>query len=89
MSVFSGLLSYGTSITVFPHLIDTSTAAQVADHGIINSWDWTGTMVGDDDPVSKQFMHILEATQFKLVTSLSLTLYVSPKEFYVFRNEDM
>ena len=59
------------------------------DHGIINSWDWTGTMVGDDDPVSKQFMHISNATQFKLVTSLSLTLYVSPKEFYVFRNEDM
>ena len=59
------------------------------DHGIINSWDWTGTMVGDNDPVSKQFRHISNATQFKLVTSLSLTLYVSPKEFYVFRNEDM
>lgn len=58
------------------------------DHGIINSWDWIGTMVGDKDPVSKQFMHIFKATQFKLVTSLSLTLYVSPTEFYVFRNEE-
>jgi len=57
------------------------------DHGVINLWNWAATMVNDDDPVSMQMMHIANATQFKLVSSLSLALYVSPKEWFLFRRE--
>ena len=59
------------------------------DHGVINLWDLAVTEVADDDPVSQQFMRISNATQFKLVTPISLTLYVSPTEFFVFRNGNM
>ena len=59
------------------------------DHGVINLWNWATSMVGDDDPVSMQMMHIANATQFKLVSSLSMTLYVSPKEWFLFRREGL
>ena len=59
------------------------------DHGVINLWNWYITEVIDDDPVSQQFMRISNATQFKLVTPVSLTLYISPTEWFCFRNGNL
>ena len=55
------------------------------EHGVINLSDWKVTDIEDDDPVSKQFMRISEVTQFKPVWPYSLVLYVSSKEFFMFR----
>jgi hypothetical protein len=61
----------------------------VVEHGVINLWDWTVTEVVDDNPISKQFMRISDATQFGLIMSYTLDLFVSPKEFFSFRHEDL
>jgi hypothetical protein len=55
------------------------------EHGVINLSDWKVTDIEDDDPVSQQFMRISEVTQFKPVWPYCLTLYVSSKEFFMFR----
>ena len=55
------------------------------EHGVINLSDWNVTKVADDDPVSKQFMRISEATQFRLVSTDFLAIYVSSKEYFSFR----
>ena len=55
------------------------------EHGVINLSDWKVTDIEDDDPVSKQFMRISEVSQFKPVWPYSLVLYVSSKEFFMFR----
>lgn len=57
------------------------------DHGVINLSNWQVTDVDDDDPVSKRFMHISNASQFKLINTCSLALFLSPKEFLLFRND--
>ncbi len=59
------------------------------DHGVIHMWDWIVTKVGDDDPLSEKFLRISSATQFQLVSNYSLTLYVSPKEWFCFRREGL
>lgn len=55
------------------------------EHGVINLSDWNVTKVADDNPVSQQFMRISEATQFKLVLTDYLAIYVSSKEYFSFR----
>lgn len=59
------------------------------DHGIIQLWDWQVTEIEDNDPLSQQFIKISNATQFKLVSSFSLALFTSPKEWFLFRREGM
>jgi hypothetical protein len=59
------------------------------DHGVIQLWDWQVTEVEDNDPLSQQFIKISNATQFKLVSSFSLALFTSPKEWFLFRREGM
>ena len=48
--------------------------------------DWKVTDIEDDDYISKQFVRISKATQFKPVWPYYLGLYVSYKEYYLFRN---
>lgn len=55
------------------------------EHGVINLSDWNVTKVADDDPVSKQFVRISKATQFRLVSTDFLAIYVSSKEYFSFR----
>ena len=55
------------------------------EHGVINLSDWNVTKVADDDPVSQQFVRISEATQFRLVSTDFLAIYVSSKEYFSFR----
>ena len=55
------------------------------EHGVINFSDWNVTKVADDDPVSQQFVRISEATQFRLVSTDFLAIYVSSKEYFSFR----
>ena len=57
-----------------------------SDHGIINVWNWQVTDVDDDDPVSKQFMRLPYVTQFVLIKDYTVTLYISDKELFDFRN---
>ena len=59
------------------------------DHGVIELWNWNVTEVVDDDPVSQQFMRLPDATQFKMASSFSLAIFVSPKEWFLFRREGM
>ena len=59
------------------------------DHGVIELWNWNVTEVVDDDPVSQQFIRIIDATQFKMVSSFSLAIFISPKEWFLFRREGM
>ena len=54
-------------------------------HGVINLSDWKVTDIEDDDPLSKQFLRISKATQFKPVWPYCLALYVSSKECFMFR----
>ena len=56
------------------------------EHGVINLMNWNVTNVADDNPLSQQFMRISNATQFQLVMTYSLALYISPKEYFLFRN---
>ena len=56
------------------------------EHGVINMSDWKVTDIEDDDYISKQFVRISKATQFKPVWPYYLGLYVSYKEYYLFRN---
>jgi len=58
---------------------------QDIEHGVINMSDWKVTDVNDNDPVSKQFMRMSKATQFKPVWPYYLILYVSSKEYFMFR----
>ena len=59
------------------------------DHGIIKLWDWEGTNVNNDDPISKMFMQISNVTQFRLITTASrLTLDISASEWLFFHRED-
>ena len=51
---------------------------------LFNLSDWNVTKVADDDPVSQQFMRISEATQFRLVSTDFLAIYVSSKEYFSF-----
>ena len=55
------------------------------EHGVINLSDWKVTDVKDDDYISKQFVRISKATQFKPVWPYYLGLYVSSKECFIFR----
>ena len=58
------------------------------DHGIIKLWDWEGTNVNNEDPISKMFMQASNATQFGLHTTFMLTLYISANEWLSFRREN-
>lgn len=59
------------------------------DHGIIKLWDWEGTNVNNDDPISKMFMQISNVTQFRLITTASrLTLDISASEWLFFHREN-
>ena len=58
-------------------------------YGVINLWDWNVTEINDDDPLSKQFTRIFNATQFKLWSSDLLVLKISEREFYAFARENL
>ena len=57
------------------------------DYGVINLWDFVETKVYDNDPVSKQFMRISDATQFELYSMDYLILRISAKEYFSFRHK--
>jgi hypothetical protein len=59
------------------------------DHGVIKFLNWNVTEVVDDDPVSQQFMRLPDATQFKMASSFSIAIFISPKEWFLFRREGM
>ena len=58
------------------------------DHGVINLSNWSVTEVDDDDPVSQKMMQIPNATQFKMLMTYNLTLFISPKQYLSFRRAD-
>ncbi len=58
-------------------------------YGVINLWDWNVTEANDNDPISKQFMRIFNATQFKLWSSDRLVLRLSENEVYGFMSENL
>lgn len=53
-------------------------------YGVFNLWDWAATGVDEEDPVSKVFMRINEASQFKLWSTRILGLRISYNEVLVF-----
>ena len=58
-------------------------------YGVINLWGWNVTEANDDDPLSKQFMRIFNATQFKLWSSDLLVLRLSEREVFGFMRENI
>ena len=58
------------------------------DNGVINLSNWNVTEVADDDPVSQKMTQIPNATQFKMLMTYNLTLFISPKEYLSFRRAD-
>ena len=61
-------------------------------YGVINMWDWTVTERGDDNPLSKVFTHIFDATQFKIWSFENklhtMTLRISEREVFCFYYEN-
>ena len=61
-------------------------------YGVINMWDWTVTERGDDNPLSKVFTHIFDATQFKIWSFENklhtMTLRISEREVFGFYYEN-
>lgn len=58
-------------------------------YGVFNLWDWTATGVDEEDPISKVFMRINDASQFKLWSTSFLVLRISDKEVLSFFREDL
>ncbi len=58
-------------------------------YGVINLWGWNVTENNDDDPLSKHFMRIFNATQFKLWSSNLLVLRLSEREVFGFMRENL
>lgn len=56
-------------------------------YGVFNLWDWKATGVDEEDPISKVFMRINEADQFKLWSTRFLVLRISDKEVLSFFRE--
>ena len=63
----------------------------IFEHGIMNLRDLEVAKASDDNPASKRFMRIFNATQFDLDTYRGdiLILFVSPHEYYSFLREDL
>ena len=58
-------------------------------YGLVNLWNWKVTEVNDDEPLSKVFMRISNATEFKLWMSLFMNIKISDKEVLHFFREDL
>lgn len=58
-------------------------------YGVFNLWDWTVTGVDEEDPVSKMFMRINDASQFKLWSTRFLVLRISDREVFAFSREGL
>ena len=58
-------------------------------YGLINLQDWTVTELNDDEPLSKVFMHIFDATEIKFWTQNIMRITTSDGEFFCFFSENI